>query len=82
VGEDDTGIGDQAAPIAGMMRAVAQGDAQAEVLQPARAEHHRRPRRVEARPVRRDQHVCGEPVTLRHAEITQAARAHFFVAFK
>ena len=60
--QDHAGVGEQPAPIAGMMAALAQVDDQVEIHRAARAEEDRRPLRREARPVRGDQHIGGEPV--------------------
>ena len=53
VGEDRAGVGEQAAPVAGVMAAFAQVDGQVEVERAARAQEQRRPRRAEARARRR-----------------------------
>ena len=58
----DAGIGQQPAPIARMMAALAQIDDEVEIHRAARPEKDRRPLRREARPVRGDQHIGREPV--------------------
>ena len=60
MGQDDTGIGEQPAPIAGMMTALAQVDDQIEIQRPAAAERQRRAVGPGARTVRADEDVRGE----------------------
>ena len=55
--EDRPGIGEQAAPVARVMAALAQVDGEVEVERAARAQEQRRPRRAQARAVGGDQHV-------------------------
>ncbi len=76
--QHDAGIGDQAAPIAGMMRARAQFDDQIDRIAAARAEENRRLVRRDARAVGADQHVGLEQiVAVPRAQFAQARRADF-----
>src|ERR1700728_3197211 len=75
MGEDDAGIGQEPAPIAGMVRPVAQLDADVEIEGAARAEKDRRPVGAEPWPVRGDQHIAAEPVLVLPAYLAQSGRA-------
>ena len=70
--QDDAGVGQKAAPVAGMMAALAQGELQVEVERAARAAEDGRPAMVEARAVRADQGVGLERRLVGLAEIGQA----------
>ena len=72
VRQDDAGIGQQPAPIAGMMAAFAQIHDQVEIHRAARPEKDRRPLRREARPVRGDQHIGAQPVLVFPADLSQS----------
>jgi hypothetical protein len=76
--EDDTRVGEQPAPIARMMAALAQIDDQVEIHRAAGAEKDRRPLRRETRPVRGDQHIGPQPVLVVPADFAQAGRADLF----
>src|SRR5712691_2621162 len=73
--ENDSGVGQEPAPITGMMPAVAQIDREVEIHRAAGAEEDRRPLRRQARSVRGDQHIGGEAVLVLPAHLAQARRA-------
>ena len=72
--QDDAGIGQQPAPVAGMMAALAQIDGEVEIIGAPCAEKDRRPLRTEPRPVGTDKNVGGEQVLVLLAELFQARR--------
>jgi|HubBroStandDraft_4_1064222.scaffolds.fasta_scaffold00243_4 hypothetical protein len=72
--EDDTRVGEQPAPIARMMAALAQIDDQVEIHRAAGAEKDRRPVRRQARPVGGDQHIRRKFVLVLPADLAQAGR--------
>jgi len=76
--QDDSGVGEEPAPIAGMVAAFAQIDDQVEIHRAARPEKDRRTFRREARPVRGDQHIGAEPVLVQPAHLAQPRRADLF----
>src|SRR5260370_24463518 len=73
--ENDSGVGQQPAPIARMMPALAQIDRKVEIHRAAGAEEDRWPLRREARSVRGDQHIGGEAVLVLPAHLAQPRRA-------
>ena len=75
MGEDHRRVGQEPAPVAGMVRALAQVHRQVEADAAARAHEERRRARLKPRPVRGDQHVGGEPVALGGEELGQAGGA-------
>ncbi len=76
-GQHRAGVAQQAAPVAGMVRALAQVEAQLEIVGAAGAQEEGRALAVEARPVRGDQHVGPQGLGLRPAERPQARGAGF-----
>ena len=75
VGQDDRRIGQQAAPVAGVVAGVAQLDHQIEVERAAAAEEDRRRVRREARPVGGEQQIGRELRLVALADLAQAGRA-------
>ncbi len=76
--QDDPRIGQQAAPVAGVMPALAQVDDQVDHVAAARTQEDGRPIGRDARAVGGDQHIrLQETMLVLDAELTQAARAHF-----
>jgi hypothetical protein len=74
--QDDAGIGDEATPVAGMVRALAQIDDKVDHGAAARAEKDRRPVGRDARAVRRDQQVRPQQLILvPQAKLAQPGRA-------
>jgi hypothetical protein len=74
--QDDAGIGEQAAPVAGMVRAFAQIDHEVDHVGATGAEKKRRPVGRDARAVRRDQQVrVEEPARVLRAKFAQPGRA-------
>ena len=73
--QDDAGVGEQAAPVAGMVAALAQGELEVEVERAARAAEDGRPAMVEPRAVRADQGIGLERRLVGLAEIGQPGRA-------
>ena len=71
----DAGIGDQPAPVAGVMPALAQVADEIEIDGAAAAERHGRPLRLHARAVGGDQHVGGEVRLVRGHQLGQALGA-------
>ena len=78
VRQDDAGIGEEAAPVAGMMPALAQLDDQVDGVAAARAEKDRRLAGRNARAVRGDQHIrLQKPILVLHAKLVQPDGADF-----
>src|SRR5712692_4993603 len=76
--QDDSRIGEQAAPVAGMMRALAQIDDQLDRVAAARAEKDRRLLRRDARSVRGDQQIrLEEFLPVLGAQLAQSGRTDF-----
>ena len=77
VGEDDAGIRQEPAPVARMMRALAQVDDEIEIERAARPEEDRRPIGAKARTVGGDQDVGAQRRRTRFADASQPGRADF-----
>ncbi len=78
MGKDQRRICQQAAPVARVMRTLAQIDGQVETDAPARSHEHGRRIRLQARSVRGDQHVGRQPVLVRSEKLGQPGRTGFF----
>ena len=72
---DDAGVGQQPAPVAGMMAALAHRELQVEVQRAAGAAEDGRPAMVEPRSVRGDQRIGLERILVGLAEVGEARRA-------
>ncbi|MCY1528037.1 hypothetical protein D9M68_631270 [compost metagenome] len=81
MGQLDTRVGDQAAPVAGMVAAGAGVDAQVEVQAAARAQEDGGALRAQARPVRSDEQVGREQGAVFIAQLAQAHGAGFLAHF-
>ena len=75
MGQDDAGVGREAAPVARVMAALAHRELEVEVQGAARAAEDGRPAMVEPRPVRADQRIGLERRLVGLAEVGQARRA-------
>ena len=75
-------IAQQPAPVAGMVRALAQLQLQVEVGDAARAEEQRRQVGPQPRAVGGDQRIGGQRLALQRAELGQARRAGFFAGLE
>src|SRR5262245_66593134 len=76
--EDDAGIGEETAPVAGMMGALAQIDDEVDRVAAARAEKQRRPLGRDPRAVRGDQQIRPQEFMLvLGAKLAQSGGAHF-----
>ncbi len=82
VGQNDAWVGQQPAPVAGMVRAFTQVHRQLEVEHPARAKKQGRARRCQAWAVGGDENVCGEFFCVGPAERAKTRRAVFFAHFQ
>ena len=76
--EDDAGIGEQAAPVAGMMGALAQIDDKVDRVAAARPKKQRRPIGRDPRAVRGDQQIRPQEfILVLGAKLAQSGGAHF-----
>ena len=75
MGQQHRRIGEQAAPVAGMLAVLAQIDHQIEIEHAAAAEEQRRPVRLDPRAGRGQQQIGGQAIPVAAADLAQARRA-------